>query len=184
MIRGYARVSSDQQTTALQLDALERAGCEHVYQDQGVSGVKARPQLGRAIEKLAEGDVLVVWRLDRLGRSLADLIRLVQLIESKGAGFRSLTESIDTTTASGRLVFHVMGALAEFERALLLERTRAGLAAAKRRGTRLGRAPAVTPEQLRHYAKLVSSGESVRELARAHGMDPSTLYRHLARAGT
>lgn len=177
---GYARVSTGDQTTDLQRDALMRAGCDLVLQDHGVSGVKARPELAKAIESLQAGDVLVVWRLDRLGRSLSDLLALVQQIEAKGAGLRSLTETIDTTTAGGRLIFHVFASIAQFERELTQERSRAGRAAAKARGKHLGRPRVVTPDQLRLYAMLVENGESIRSVARTHGIDPSTLSRHLA----
>lgn len=140
MLIGYARVSTDEQSLDLQIDALLRAGCKHVFQDIGVSGALAsRPALDETLKYLQTGDILVTWRLDRLGRSLPHLISFVSTLEQKGVGFTSLTEAIDTRTASGRLLFHVMGALAEFERALISERTKAGMAAARARGKILGR---------------------------------------------
>lgn len=140
MMVGYARVSTEEQNLDLQVDALTRAGCERIFQDRGVSGALAsRPALDKAIERLQPGDTLVTWKLDRLGRSLSHLIHVVTSLEGKGVAFRSLSEAIDTGTASGRLLFHVMGALAEFERSLISERTKAGMAAARARGKVLGR---------------------------------------------
>jgi DNA invertase Pin-like site-specific DNA recombinase len=178
---GYARVSTDDQTTALQRDALSAAGCELIHEDQGVSGVSNRPALAEAINSLQPGDVLTVWRLDRLGRSLPDLIALVKAIEAKGAGFRSLTESIDTTTASGTLLFHVMGALAQFERALMLERTRAGMAAAKRRGVTAGRKRSLSGRQIEHARQLVAAGEGHQAVAASLGVSYDTLRRAFKR---
>jgi len=126
----------------LQLDALQRDGCEHVYRDQGLSGAMIdRPALQASLKSLKSGDMLVVWKLDRLGRSLAHLIAIIIELERRGVGFRSISEAIDTTCASGRLLFHIMGALAEFERSLISERTRAGMKAARARGIHLGRPP-------------------------------------------
>ena len=148
MLIGYARVSTDEQSLALQIDALARAGCGRVFEDSGVSGALAsRPALDKALESLRAGDTLVTWRLDRLGRSLSHLISFVAKLESKGVAFTSLTEAIDTRTASGRLLFHVMGALAEFERSLISERTKAGMAAARLRGKVLGRPGKVARHQ-------------------------------------
>ncbi|WP_440583783.1 recombinase family protein [Xenorhabdus bovienii] len=135
---GYARVSTTEQNTALQKDALHKAGCERIFEDI-VSGTKAeRPGLTAALAYLREGDVLTVWRLDRLGRSLPHLIEVISTLEACGVGFRSLTESIDTTTSGGRLIFHVFGALGQFERDLIRERTKAGLTAAATRGRKGG----------------------------------------------
>lgn len=131
---GYARVSTAEQDTALQTDALRKAGCERIFDDT-VSGAKSeRPGLASALAYLRDGDVLVVWRLDRLGRSLPHLIEVIGTLEARGVGFRSLSESIDTTTSGGRLIFHVFGALGQFERDLIRDRTKAGLAAAAARG--------------------------------------------------
>ncbi len=140
MLIGYARVSTDEQSVDLQIDALERVGCERIFRDSGFSGVlRSRPALDDALSHAQAGDTVVVWRLDRLGRSLSHLILLVGDLENRGIAFRSLSEAIDTSTASGRLQFHMMGALAEFERALISERTKAGMAAARTRGVQLGR---------------------------------------------
>ena len=145
---GYARVSTAEQDTALQTDALRKAGCERVFEDT-VSGAKAeRPGLTAALAYLRDGDVLAVWRLDRLGRSLPHLIDTIGELDVRGVGFRSLTESIDTTTSGGRLIFHVFGALGQFERDLIRERTKAGLTVAAARGRKGGRKPVVNAEKL------------------------------------
>jgi len=182
---GYARVSTDEQTTALQIDALKAAKCEKVFQDRGVSGaLTKRPQLDRCLKVLRPGDVLVVWRLDRLGRSLAHLIELAEDLRARGIGFCSLSEAIDTTTPQGTLVFHLMGALAQFERALLAERTAAGRTAAKKRGVKFGRPAKLTPEQVDHAAELVANGKPVAEVADLLGVHRLTIYRHLNRASS
>lgn len=179
MLLGYARVSTDDQNLDLQRTALKAAGCDPMFEEQ-VSGMAVRrPGLDQALARLNTGDVLVVWRLDRLGRSLPHLIETIRLIGDKGAGFRSLTESIDTTTAGGRLYFHMMGALAEFERALIIERTRAGMKAAKARGIEVGRKRALTPAQINHARQLVEQGESPSSIARSMKVGRSTLYRAL-----
>jgi len=181
---GYARVSTDEQTLDLQLDALKAAGCERLFTDQ-VSGAKAdRPGLQQAIDQLCAGDTLVVWRLDRLGRSLRHLIETVQALAQRGVGFKSLTETIDTTNSSGKLIFHIFGALAEFERDLIRERTQAGLAAARARG-RKGGHPRVKslsdPKQLALARRLYADKETpVGELARMFKVSRSTFYRYLA----
>lgn len=176
---GYARVSTEEQNLDLQRAALTQAGCEPVFEDQ-VSGMALqRPGLDQALARLGAGDILVVWRLDRLGRSLPHLIETIRLIGDRGAGFRSLTESIDTTTAGGRLYFHMMGALAEFERALIIERTRAGMKAAKARGIEVGRKRALSPSQISHARQLVDQGESPSAVARSMKVGRSTLYRAL-----
>lgn len=178
---GYARVSTDDQTTALQLDALKLAGATEVFQDSGVSGAtRTRSGLLAALAALQAGDTLVVWRLDRLGRSLAHLIELVNTLKAKGCGFRSLTEAIDTGTAGGELVFHLFGAMAQFERSLTVERTRAGLQSAKRRGVKLGRKPALTVRQVEHARQLIEQGESPPAVAKTLEVSRSTLWRALA----
>jgi len=177
---GYARVSTSDQNLALQHDALKAAGCERIFTDQGVSGsVADRPGLDRALKALTEGDALVVWKLDRLGRSLAHLVQTVADLGKRGIGFRSLSDPIDTASAGGRLVLHMMGALAEFERSLIVERTQAGLRAAKRRGQKLGRKPKLTPAQAAHAHRLLLAGEDGRTVARSFKVARSTLYRHL-----
>lgn len=143
MLIGYARVSTDEQNPALQFDALTRAGCQRIFTESASGAAVYRPALEEALNALQPGDTLVTWKLDRLGRSLSHLIAIVTLLECRGIAFRSLSESIDTDTASGRLLFHVMGALAEFERALISERTKAGMAAARARGRNIGRPPKV-----------------------------------------
>ena len=146
---GYARVSTDDQQLDLQRDALQQAGCVTLYEDVASGKNTARPDLAACLKALRIGDTLVVWRLDRLGRSLPDLIRIVGDLETKGVAFESLTEKIDTSSATGRLVFHLFGALAEFERSLTRERTQAGLAAARARGRVGGRQPKLSDKQVR-----------------------------------
>ena len=176
---GYARVSTGDQDTALQLDALRKAGCERLFEDKA-SGMKTdRLGLAEAIRYVRDGDTLTVWKLDRLGMSMKHLIEIITELEAKGVGFRSITENIDTTTAGGRLVFHLMGALAEFERALIGERTKAGLAAARMRGVRIGRKRAMSAEQIRHARALLEAGERPTDIARTMQVGRSTLYRAL-----
>ncbi|MEQ1743403.1 MAG: recombinase family protein [Candidatus Nitrotoga sp.] len=176
---GYARISTQNQKLDLQRQALQAAGCDLIFEDH-ISGTRAkRPGLDKVLAKLAPGVVLVVWRLDRLGRSLSHLVEVLKVIESKGAGFVSLNEAIDTTSASGRLVFHMMAALAEFERALIVERTQAGLAAAKARGAKLGRRRKLTPKQITHGRALLDAGETGRSVAQSLGVSRATLYRAL-----
>jgi DNA invertase Pin-like site-specific DNA recombinase len=175
---GYARVSTTDQNPALQLDALLGAGCERIFTDEGVSGAaKKRPQLDQALALIKRGDVLVVWKLDRLGRSLSHLIELTSDIGQRGIGFRSLSEAIDTTRAQGKLMLHMLGALAEFERSLIAERTRAGLVAAKRRGAQLGRKRKLSEDQIAHARKLIDAGESPAHVAKTIGVSTATLYR-------
>jgi len=179
---GYARVSTDEQNLALQLDALKAAGCDHVFTDQGVSGaVVERNGLSQAIQAVGAGDVLVVWKLDRLGRSMAFLVSLIEKLRRDGAGFQSLTDGIDTTSAAGKLVFHIMGALAEFERSLIAERTRAGMAAARLRGKHVGRPRRLTVQQIAHARELIDSGrESKTAVAALFDVDIKTIRRAIA----
>ena len=173
---GYARVSTGEQETALQLDALRKIGCEKIFEDQA-SGVKSdRPGLAQAIAYARDGDTLTVWKLDRLGRSMKHLIEVVTELEGRGVGFRSLTENIDTTTPGGRLVFHLFGALAQFERDLIRERTRAGLKAAEDRGRRGGRQPVVSADKLAKARQLMASGLNVREAAARVKIGKTALY--------
>lgn len=177
---GYARVSTEEQSLALQRAALEAAGCGVIFEDPGVSGAaRDRPGLNAAINRLAPGDMLVVWRLDRLGRSLSDLILLLDRLGQRGIGFRSLSEAIETESPGGRLLFHLMASLAEFERGLIAERTRAGLAAAKAGGRRLGRPPALNAAQIAEAQKLRAAGRPITEIARLFRVDRSTVYRAL-----
>ncbi|HYD69312.1 recombinase family protein [Azospirillum sp.] len=176
---GYARVSTTDQDLALQLDALAKAGCARVFEDKA-SGARAdRPGLTAALGFVREGDVLVVWKLDRLGRSLPHLIETVTALEGRGVGFRSLTEAIDTTTPGGRLIFHIFGALGQFERDLIRERTRASLDAAVARGRRGGRRPVVTEEKLRRAKSLIAQGLTVREAAARIKVGKTALYAAL-----
>lgn len=179
MLIGYGRASTDDQDLALQRDALTAAGCEQLFTDT-MSGAKAeRPGLREALDFCRAGDTLVVWRLDRLGRSLTNLIELMNVLEERGIGFKSLSEQIDTTTSGGKLVFHIFGALAEFERELIRERTRAGLAAARARGRQGGR-----PKKL-DSAKKVAMAQalydqgthSIADICQMLGISRATLYR-------
>jgi DNA invertase Pin-like site-specific DNA recombinase len=183
MLIGYARISTEDQNLGLQLDALALAGCEKIFQDEGISGAATdRRSLNEALGVLAPGDVLVTWKLDRLGRSLAHLIDITQGLEAEGIGFRSLSEAIDTTTASGRLLFHVMGALAEFERALISERTRAGMAAAKARGQHLGRERKISDEDTLWALQMIEAGRLFpNEVACTLRVSRMTLHRALRR---
>ncbi|WP_374962226.1 recombinase family protein [Spongiibacter tropicus] len=182
MLIGYARVSTADQQTDLQLDALNRAGCEKVYQENVSSVSKARPQLEECIRSLRSGDTLVVWRLDRLGRSLKDLVTIIGELEDRGIGFQSLTESIDTTTAGGRLIFHIFGSLAEFERNLIRERTVAGLAAARARGRKGGRKPKMTPQDIRKAAAMLLDPTMTKtEVAKHFRVSRVTLDSSLAK---
>jgi DNA invertase Pin-like site-specific DNA recombinase len=179
---GYARVSMAEQDTALQTDALRKAGCERIFEDT-VSGVKAdRHGLAAALTYLRDGDVLAVWRLDRLGRSLPHLIETISALEARGVGFRSLTESIDTTTSGGRLIFHVFGALGQFERDLIRERTKAGLAAAAARGRKGGRKPVITADKLQRAREHIANGLNVREAAMRLKVGKTALYAALQSA--
>ncbi|MDO9712597.1 recombinase family protein [Paracraurococcus sp. LOR1-02] len=176
---GYARVSTADQDLALQLDALAAAGCTKVFEDRA-SGARAdRPGLRAALDYLRDGDVLVTWKLDRLGRSLPHLIETVAALERRGVGFRSLTEVIDTTTPGGRLVFHLFAALGQFERDLIRERTRAGLAAAAARGQTGGRRPVVNEEKLRRAREHITRGLTVREAAARLKVGKTALYEAL-----
>lgn len=149
MLIGYARVSTEEQNLDLQIDALERAGCDRIFCDRGFSGaLRSRPALDDALQSLRSGDTLVTWKLDRLGRSLSHLISLVTDLQSNGVAFKSISDAIDTSTAGGRLQFHMLGALAEFERSLISERTKAGMAAARARGTCLGRPSKLSEGQI------------------------------------
>jgi DNA invertase Pin-like site-specific DNA recombinase len=179
MLIGYARVSTLDQTLALQQDALTAAGCEQLYTDTVSGSVTERPGLTQALSHLRAGDTLFVWRLDRLGRSLPHLIETISQLQQRGIGFRSLQEQIDTTTSGGKLVFHVFGALAEFERDLIRERTHAGLAAARARGRVGGRPRKLTPKQVAQLRTLAADkGNSVTEICQTFGISRKTFYRY------
>ena len=178
MLVGYARVSTQEQDLTLQLDALRSAGCEKVFEEKASGAQRERPALQTALEYMRRGDTLVVWKLDRLARSLKQLIETVEDLGSRGIGFRSLTEAIDTTTSGGKLVFHIFAALAEFERGVIRERTLAGLQAARARGRLGGRPPALSPKDVAAAKALLRDPEiTVAEVARRLGVVPSTVER-------
>ena len=180
MLVGYARVSTDDQNLDLQLDALKAAGCGELFSDQ-VSGASASKEgLAKAMTYLRDGDTLVVWKLDRLGRTVKGLVELVALLKSRGIQFRSLTDGIDTSTPAGRFFFHMMAALAEMERDLIQERTKAGLAAARARGRKGGRKPVMDESKVAAARRLLDAGGSSLEVAKNLGVSRATMYRHLA----
>ena len=185
MLIGYARVSTQDQDSAAQIAALESAGCEVIFQEKASGGRWDRPELQRLMEQLRENHVVVVWKLDRLSRSLKDLLLLMERIDQAGAGLQSLTEAIDTTTPAGRMMMQIVGSFAEFEREMLRERTRSGLAAARKEGRVGGRRPKLSPEQRKEILRLVSSGEkTAADAARLFSVSPSTISRLLRRATT
>jgi DNA invertase Pin-like site-specific DNA recombinase len=178
---GYARVSTDDQNLDLQRDALKKAGCEVIYEETASGKNTLRPELEHCRKALREGDTLVVWRLDRLGRSLQDLVTVVSELELAGISFESVTEKIETGSATGKLIFHVFAALAEFERNIIRERTNAGLAAARARGRKGGRKPVLNDRQLREIRLLLSDPENqVTEIAKRYSVSRATLYKYLS----
>lgn len=179
---GYARVSTSDQELALQLDALTAAGCGRVYWDHGISGsTKARPGLDAALGHLRDGDTLTVWKLDRLGRSTAHLVTLVEQFRNEGIGFHSVTDGINTATPAGEMLFTIMAAVAQMERSLTIERTRAGLAAAKARGRQGGRKPSLNPRQAEQVRRMREEGETLDAIAETFGVSRSTVIRVLTR---
>lgn len=182
MLIGYARVSTQDQELALQHDELTQAGCKKIYSET-MSGARGdRPQLELARQALRAGDVLVVWKLDRLGRSVKQLVNFIADLERDGIQFRSITDGIDTSTAAGRFFFHVMAALAQMERELMIERTRAGLAAARRRGRTAGRKRLLTDEKVLTARRLLGRGEHPKDVAEFLQVSVSTIYRHIPSA--
>lgn len=180
MLIGYARISTHDQNLSLQRDALTAAGCEKIFTDVASGGNPARDGLTEAIDHLRSGDTLIVWRLDRLGRSLKHLIETVTGLQTRGVGFRSLTEGIETETSGGRLVFHLFACLAEFEREVIRERTQAGLAAARSRGRRGGRPKALGEKEIALSRRMhADPGNSAADICRALGVSRATLYRYL-----
>lgn len=179
---GYARVSTGDQTLDLQRNALRGAGCFRIFEDTASGSTTTRPELDKLLAFVRPGDVLVVWKLDRLGRSLHHLVNTVNDLAGREVGFRSLSEAIDTTTPTGRLMLHLMMAFAEFERDLIRERTRAGLDAARERGVRLGRKPALTPDQKTLARRLVGEGASVTAVAETLNVSRGSVYRALSPA--
>jgi DNA invertase Pin-like site-specific DNA recombinase len=185
MLIGYARVSTIDQNLALQRDALAEAGCGKIFIEQISGAVTDRPALRDALEFARSGDTLIVWKLDRLARSMKQLIETIEKLRVKGIGFRSLTEALDTTTAQGRLVFHMFGALAEFERSLIRERTEAGLAAARRIGRTGGRPPKLTEDDIEAAKAMLANPDiGVAQIAHRLGVSPATLYRYIPAART
>ena len=177
---GYARVSTVAQDEALQVDALNAAGCARIYTDHVSTRKQSRPELERLFERVDAGDTLVVWRLDRLGRSLSELIRLVTELGERDVQFRSLTEQIDTTSPGGRLMFHIFGAMAEFERDLIRERTLAGLSAARARGRHGGRKPVMDADKIRAARQMYDSKDyTVETIAKTLGVSRATIYNNL-----
>ena len=177
MLIGYARVSTDEQSLDVQLDALRQVGCERVFTDKASAAKTHRPGLSEAQSHLRAGDLLVVWKLDRLGRSVKGLVDLVGALDQQGVQFRSLTDGIDTTTPHGRFFFHMMASLAQMERELIAERTKAGLDAARRRGRMVGRKRRMTPSKIASAKQLLGGGMSPREAAHHLGVSIPTLYR-------
>ena len=179
---GYARVSTTDQNLDLQTDALKEVGCKKIFSDRGVSGAKAeRPGLDEAIDQLRKGDILVIWKLDRLGRSLSHLLCIIEDLKQKGVDFASVQDGFDTSTASGKMVFSVIGAMAEYERNLIRERTMAGLAAARERGRMGGRPKSLDESQVKVAIALADAGKlTIREICEQIGCSRSTYYRQVA----
>jgi DNA invertase Pin-like site-specific DNA recombinase len=183
MLIGYARVSTDDQDTTAQVRALKNAGCERIYREKASGGRWDRPELHRLLDQLRKSDVLVVWKLDRLSRSLHDVLVIMERLGEANAGLRSLTEAIDTTTAAGRMMMQMVGAFAEFERAMLRERTKAGLDAARREGRVGGRRPKLSSQQQAEILKMVAKGDkTAADAARLFKIHPATVSRLLRRA--
>ena len=180
MLVGYARVSTDDQNLDLQKDALHKANCKRIFEEKRSGGTIQREELNRALDILRPGDTLVVWRLDRLGRSLRHLIEIINALEEKGIGFKSLTENIDTTTSTGKLIFHIFGALSEFERNLIKERTRAGLDAARSRGRKGGRPQALSSDKAKMAVSLYSEKKHpISSICKILNITKPTLYKYL-----
>ena len=181
---GYARVSTGDQNFDLQVGSLEEAGCERIYKEKTSGAAKSRPELEKCLDSLREGDALVVWRLDRFGRSLKDLVSKMEALEEKDVDFVSLTEGIDTTTAQGKLTFHIFGALAEFERELTRERTMAGLEAAREQGRVGGRPRALQEEDIPQVQALMQNPEvSTSDICERFDISRATLYRYVGPDG-
>ncbi len=178
---GYARVSTEGQNLALQIDALRASGCTKIYREKRTGSLHRRPVLDRALEGLRAGDVLMVWKLDRLGRSFRHLLQIIGELESRGIGFHSVSDNIDTTSPGGKLLFHIIGAIAEFERTLISERTKAGMLTARRNGSRLGRPRALSDSQMRSARRVLRLKQgTVAELATQFNVGETTIRRALA----
>ena len=183
MLIGCDRVSTNDQETSAQVAALKAAGCERIYREKASGGRWDRPELHRLLDQLRKGDVLVVWKLDWLSRSLRDVLTIMERLVEAGAGFRSLTEAIDATTPAGRMIMQMAGAFAEFERSMLKERTKAGLDAAREEGRIGGRRPKLSPQQQAEIRKMVSKGDrTAADAARLFKIHPATVSRLFARA--
>ena len=183
MLIGYARVSTNEQDTTAQAAALRAAGCERIFREKASGGRWDRPELHRLLDQLRKGDVLVVWKLDRLSRSLRDVLTLMERIQEAKAGFRSLTEAIDTTTPAGRMMMQMVGSFAEFERAMLRERPRVGLDSARKQGRVGGRRPKLLPQQQAEIVRMVTKGtRTAADAARLFDVHPATVSRLLDRA--
>jgi DNA invertase Pin-like site-specific DNA recombinase len=177
---GYARIFTEDQNAAMQHTALRQAGCKTLFTDELSGATTKRPALLRCMKKLERGDTLIVWKLDWLGRSLRDLIAMLDDLKTRGVKFQSLTEAIDTTTPTGRAVWQMIGVLAELERSLIVERTQAGMMEARRRGVKFGRKKKLTPAQITKARKLIDAGERVEDVAALWNVGRTTLYRALA----
>jgi len=185
MLVGYARVSTSDQSLDLQTDALTAAGCERIYTDEASGAAPDRPGLAQALEVVRDGDTLVVWRLDRMGRTLSHLVKTVDDLAARGVAFRSLTEGMDTTGSMGRLLLHVVGAFAQFERDVIRERTRAGIESARARGKMGGPKPKMSPAKVELASRMMSDPKtSIAQVCEAVGVSDSTLYRYVGPDGT
>ena len=174
---GYARISTGEQNNALQLDALKAVGCERIFEDTATGASVQRPQLQKCLKSLQDGDILAVYKLDRLGRSLGDIIGLLDGLKARGVAFQSITEVVDTTTATGRAMWQMLGIMAELERSLIAERTQAGKAAAVARGVKMGRKPLLEAEQIKHISNLLEQGSDIHNIMKLFKVSRSTLYR-------
>ena len=184
MALGYARVSTNDQDTAAQVSALKSAGCEKIFREKASGGRWDRPELHRLLDQLRKGDILVCWRLDRISRSVRDILMIMERIKQAEAGFKSLTEAIDATTVSGIMMMQLIAVFAQFERSVLAERTKAGLDAARKRGCIGGRRPKLRPNQQDEIVTMVTKGtKTAADAARLFGVHPATVSRLLARAG-
>jgi DNA invertase Pin-like site-specific DNA recombinase len=178
---GYARVSTEDQKLTIQLETLKKVGCTRIFREKVSGSYRDRPELNRMLEQLRQGDVVTVWKLDRLARSTRNLLEIVEVIDSAGARFQSISEPwADTTTHAGKMIMTIFAGIAEFERDLIRERTGAGRADAKKRGVRFGRPKKMNPEQKKLAQRLIAEGKSVSEVARTFSVHPATVYRVLA----
>ncbi|MAS96143.1 MAG: resolvase [Verrucomicrobiales bacterium] len=184
MLFGYARVSTSDQNNEAQIEALREAGAERIFEEKGSGGRWDRPELQKMLDQLRKGDVVTVWKLDRLSRSLLDLLRIIARLDELGVGFRSITESVDTTTPAGRMLLQMIGAFAEFERSMIRERTREGLKAARKKGRIGGRPKALSEDQIAEAKKMIESGKKTKaDVARLFDVHPSTISRLVSTNG-